>query len=81
MMLLADIPPFSVTSVYSVRDKWPIGIKKDIDCFQKENSSVCYGQASTVGFFKPKTKYYKCNLNTKEPKKEVASATSPEKSY
>jgi hypothetical protein len=27
MMLLTDIPPFSVTSVYSVRDKWPIGIK------------------------------------------------------
>jgi hypothetical protein len=40
---------------------------KDIDCFQKENSPVCYRQASTVGFFKPKTKYYKCNLNTKEP--------------
>jgi hypothetical protein len=39
---------------------------KDIDCFQKENSPVCYRQASTVGFFKPKTKYYKCNLNMKE---------------
>jgi hypothetical protein len=62
MMLLTDIPPFSVTSVYSVRDKWPIGIKTLIASRKKIHLSATGRPALWIA--QPKA----FNLNTKEGK-------------